>query len=134
MERRLMKPNVALKITSLLSIVLFSLHWAHEIARGTEVGTLSASGGFVILTVWLTGVFVFAEKRWGLILVLLGAILASGVPLLHMRGAGLVGGRIAAASGFLGTFFWVWTNIALGASGMLSVVLSVRALWNLRKR
>ena len=25
---------------------------------------------------------------------------------------------------------WVWTNIALGASGMLSVVLSVRALWS----
>ena len=27
-------------------------------------------------------------------------------------------------------FFWVWTNIALGASGMLSVVLSARALWS----
>jgi len=30
-------------------------------------------------------------------------------------------------------FFWVWTNIALGASGMLSLVLSVRELWSLRR-
>jgi hypothetical protein len=29
-------------------------------------------------------------------------------------------------------FFWVWTNIALGVTGMLSLVLSVRALWSLR--
>ena len=29
--------------------------------------------------------------------------------------------------------FWVWTLIALGASGMLSVVLSARALWSLRR-
>jgi hypothetical protein len=128
-----MKRHVTLTITSLLSILLFSLHWTHEIARGTESGTLSSVWGLVILAVWLCGTLVFAEKRWGLVIVLLGAILASGVPILHMRGAGLVGGRIAAASGFLGTFFWVWTNIALGASGMLSVVLSMRALWSLRR-
>lgn len=129
-----MRHHVTLTVSSLLSIVLFSLHWAHEIARGTEVGTLSASGGLLILAVWLCGTLAFAEKRVGLIIILLGAILASGVPLLHMSGAGLVGGRIANASGFLGTFFWVWTNIALGATGMLAVVLSVRTLWSVRRR
>ena len=128
-----MNHRVTLTISSLLSILLFSLHWAHEIARGTEPGTLSGFGGLLILAVWLCGTLVFAERRWGLVLVLLGAILASGVPVLHMRGAGLVGGRIANASGFLGIFFWVWTNIALGASGMLSAVLSARALWGLRR-
>ena len=61
---------------------------------------------------------------------LLGAILASGVPVLHMQHAGLVGGRIAANSS--GALFWVWTNIALGATGMLSLVLAVRALWSRR--
>ena len=64
-----------------------------------------------------------------MVLVLLGAILASGVPVLHMQGRGLVLGRYANNSAM---FFWVWTNFALGASGMLSVVLSVRALWRLR--
>jgi hypothetical protein len=48
-----------------------------------------------------------------------------------MQGRGLIGGRIAANSS--GALFWVWTNIALGASGMLSFVLSARALWSLRR-
>ena len=124
-----MKHHVTLTISSLLSILLFSLHWADEVARGLEPGTVAASGGLVILAVWLCGALVFTESRWGLVIVLLGAILASGVPVLHMQGAGLVGGRVAQAAGTAGKFFWVWTNIALGASGMLSVVLSVRALW-----
>jgi hypothetical protein len=127
-----MKHHVTLTITSLLSILLFSLHWADEVARGIEPGTLSALWGLLILAVWLCGTMVLAERRAGLVIILLGAILASGVPVLHMQGAGLVGGRIGNAASTGGRFFWVWTNIALGASGMLSVVLSTRALWSLR--
>jgi hypothetical protein len=43
-----------------------------------------------------------------------------------MQGRGLVGGRIAVDSP--GALFWVWTNIALGASGTISVALSMHAL------
>lgn len=128
-----MKHQVTLTITSLLSILLFSLHWADEVARGLEPGTISASVGLLILAVWLCATLVFAERRWGLILILIGAILASGVPVLHMQGRGLVLGRYANTGGQFGMFFWVWTNIALGASGMLSLVLSARALWSLRR-
>jgi hypothetical protein len=127
-----MKHTVTLTITSLLSILLFSLHWADEVARGMEPGTVSAVGGLLILAVWLCGTLVLAERRSGLGIILLGSILASGVPVLHMQGAGLVGGRIAANSN--GALFWVWTLIALGASGMLSLILSARALWSLRRR
>jgi hypothetical protein len=126
-----MKTQTTLTITSLLSILLFSLHWADEVARGLEPGTMSGFGGLLILAVWLSGPLVFAERRLGLVIILLGSILASGVPVLHMQGTGLVAGRIAANSS--GALFWVWTNIALGASGMLSLVLSVRALWSSRR-
>ncbi|HUL74070.1 MAG TPA: hypothetical protein VLT86_13270 [Vicinamibacterales bacterium] len=125
-----MKHLLTLKITSLLSILLFTLHWADEVARGIEPGTLAASGGLVILFVWLFATLVLADRRWGLVIVLLGAILAAGVPVLHMRGPGLVGGRVG-ASGY-GVFFWVWTNIALGVSGMMSVALTVHALLSRR--
>ena len=125
-----MKHRVTLTIMSLLSILLFSLHWADEVARGLEPGTLSAVGGLLILAVWLSATLVFADRRLGLVLILIGSILASGVPVLHMMGRGLVGGRYANTSAM---FFWVWTNIALGASGMLSLVLSARALWSLRR-
>ena len=115
-----------LTITSLLSITLFSLHWADEIARGIESGTISSVGGFGILFVWLYATLVHIGRRWGLVIVLLGAILASGVPILHMTGHGLVGGRITPNSS--GALFWVWTNIALGANGMVSLALAVHAL------
>ena len=124
-----MTERATLTISSLLSIVLFSLHWADEVARGLEPGTINASGGLLILAVWLCAVLVFGDRRWGLCLILLGAILASGVPILHMTGRGLVLGRYGNTNGAFGMFFWVWTNIALGASGMLSLVLSARALW-----
>ncbi|HUL70613.1 MAG TPA: hypothetical protein VLT17_10330 [Gemmatimonadales bacterium] len=124
-----MKPRVTLTITSLLSAILFSLHWADEVARGLEPGTTQGVGGFLILAVWLSATLVFADRWWGLVIILLAAILASGVPILHMQGKGWVEGRYGTGSVM---FFWVWTNIALGVTGMLSLVLSVRALWSLR--
>jgi hypothetical protein len=128
-----MKHRVTLTIMSLLSILLFSLHWADEVARGLEPGTVSAAGGLLILAVWLSATLVFPERRWGLVIILLGSILASGVPVLHMQGRGLVLGRYGTTNANA-MFFWVWTNIALGISGMLSLVLSVHELWSLRAR
>ena len=128
-----MKHRVTLIITSVLSILLFSLHWADEVARGLEKGTVSSAGGLLILAVWLSGALVFGERRSGLIIMLVGSILASGVPILHMMGRGLVLGRYGTTNNNA-MFFWVWTNIALGASGMLSLVLSVRELWTRRAR
>jgi hypothetical protein len=127
-----MKHEVTLTISSLLSILLFSMHWADEVARGIEPGTIAGSGGLLILAAWLCGTLVLADRRSGLVLILLGSILASGVPVLHMQGAGLVGGRIPPNSS--GALFWVWTNIALGASGLLSFVLAARELWGRRRR
>jgi len=128
-----MKHRVTLTIMSLLSILLFSLHWTDEVARGLEPGTVSAAGGLLILAVWLSATLVFPERRWGLVIILLGSILASGVPVLHMQGRGLVLGRYGTTNANA-MFFWVWTNIALGVSGMLSLVLSVRELWSSRAR
>lgn len=123
-----MRPIVTLTITSLLSIVFFSFHWVDEIARGLEPGTLQALGGVLILTLWVYGTIALAGRRSGYIITLLGGILGFGVLILHMRGAGLVGGRIANTSG---QFFWVWTLIALGVTSAISALLSVRGLWSL---
>jgi hypothetical protein len=120
-------------ITSLLLILLFSLHWADEIARGIEPGSINRTwGGLLILFIWLYGALAIPERRSGLVIILLGSLLASGVSVLHMQSRGLVGGRIAVGSS--GAFFWVWTNIALGAIGTISFALSVRALWSVTAR
>jgi hypothetical protein len=117
----------------LLSILLFSWHWADEVARGLEPGTVSAVWGLLILAVWLSATLVFPDRRWGLVIILVGSILASAVPILHMQGKGLVLGRYGTTNANA-MFFWVWTNIALGASGMVSLVLSVRELWSFQSR
>ena len=121
-----------LTITSVLSALFFSFHWADEIARGIESGTFSSYGGILILFVWLYAALALVHRRLGLFTLLLASVLASGVPVLHMQGVGFIGGRIPANSS--GAFFWVWTNVALGVSGLVSLALSARALWSLGRK
>jgi len=124
------KDKATLTITSLLSIVFIAFHWADDIVRGMSPGGVSGLGGVVILAVWLYGTLVLGERRSGYVIMLLGSIAGLGVLVIHMRGAGLVGGRIANSSG---VFFWVWTLIALGVTSTLSIILSARGLWGLQR-
>jgi len=123
-----MKPDVLLTIASLLSILLMTFHFTDDIVRGMEPGGTSTIYGILILVVWLYGTLMLAQRRSGYVIMLLGSILGSGVPVIHMMGAGMIGGRIANSSG---VFFWVWTLIALGLTALFSVILSVHGLWRL---
>ena len=125
-----MKNNVTLTVTSLLTILFLTFHLSDDIVRGFEPGGFKHLTGIVTVTVWLYGTLVLSGRRSGYIIILLGSLLASLMPLAHMRGAGLVGGRVAGSSGM---FFWVWTLIAAGMTALFSVVLSVRGLWSLRR-
>ena len=121
-----MKHNVTLTITSLLSIVFFTFHLSDDIVRGIDPGGVKNIIGVLMMVVWLYGTLVLAGRRSGYIIMLLGAILGSAVPVVHMIGSGLVGGRIANSSG---VFFWVWTLIALQVTAIFSLILSARGLW-----
>jgi hypothetical protein len=125
-----MKHNVTLTITSLLTILFLTFHLSDDIVRGFEPGGFRHISGIVTVVVWLYGTLVLSGRRSGYIIILLGSLLASLMPLAHMRGAGLVGGRVAGTSGM---FFWVWTLLAAGMTALFSVVLSVRGLWSLRR-
>ena len=88
-----MKHKVTLTITPLVSILLFTFHWADDIVRGMATGGISGLVGVLILIVWLYGTLVLSEGRLGHIIMLLGAILGLGVLVLHMKGVGLAGGN-----------------------------------------
>src|SRR5712664_635575 len=120
-----MKHNVMLTIASLLSILFMTFHLTDDIVRGMERGGLSNLVAVPILVVWLYGTLVLAERRSGYVIILLGSLLGSGVPVIHMKGAG-VGGAIAKSSG---AFFFIWTLLALGVTAFFAVILSVGALW-----
>lgn len=126
-----MKHNPILTVTSLLSILLISFHLTDDVVRGFDPGGLNNITAIVILFVWLYVTLMLPGKRSGYIILLILSLLASGVPVIHMRGKGLVGGRIAGTSGM---FFFVWTLLALGVTALFSAVLSARELWRLRRK
>src|SRR5689334_7444666 len=127
-----MKENVMLTITSLLSILFLMFHITDDIVHGFEKGGVSNLTAVLIFVVWLYGTLVLAGRRSGYIIILLGSILGSGVPVIHMMGKGVgVASGIANSSG---GFFFVWTLITLGVTALFSVILSVRGLWSLRGR
>ena len=129
-----MKQNLTLTFTSLLSILLMTFHMTQDTLRA-KAGTAEAGGlTFIvvpILVVWLYGTLPLAERRSGHIIMLVGSLLALLMVVVHTRGPGdVVSGEFAKSAG---AFFFVWTLMALGVTGMFSVILSVRGLWSLRR-
>ena len=126
-----MKNSVMVTIASLLSILFFSLHLADDIVRGMEPGKLWNLTAVPTFVFWLYGTLVLAGRRSGYIITLLGGLFALVVPLAHMRGNGVgITSRLANSSGH---FFFVWVLIAIGVTGLFSVILSARGLWSLRR-
>ena len=120
-----MKETAILTTTSLLSILLLTLHITDDIVRGISKAEPSNIALFV-LAVLVYGTLALAEQRSGLVIMLLVGLFAAAMPVLHMRGAHYP--EIAKSTG---GFFFVWTLWALGGVGGLTFVLAARGLWNL---
>jgi hypothetical protein len=116
-----MKQNIALTISSLVAIALFPVHLAHDFIFGLDSMTRAQTFTYlVIMLVSLYGTVELAGRRSGYVIMLIVGIAAVGMPVLHT-----VGGPRAASRGF----FFVWTLLALGASGAFSATLAARELW-----
>jgi hypothetical protein len=129
-----MKLNLMLTITSLLTILLMTLHLTSDTIHA-RVGTPEAGGSTLVavpvLVLLLYGTLVLGERRSGLIIMLVGSLLGVGMPIIHVIGAGgIFHGQIAKSSP---AFLFVWTLHALGVTGMFSFILSVRGLWSLHR-
>src|ERR1044072_8477785 len=115
-----MKRSVLLAISSLLTLIFVSFHHADDVTRGFAPGKFSNLVPIVVFAFWLwVTTLVLAERRAGYILILILSFLMLGVPMIHMTGAGIAGGRIA---GSHGAFFFVWTLIIIGATSLFSVL------------
>lgn len=120
-----MNADRILTITSLLAVGLTTIHLSDDVMRGFEPGGAENLRGMAILAVWLYATLMLRGRRSGYLLLILGALLATVIPVVHMTGRG-VGGEIAASSG---AHFFIWTLFALGATGPVSLILAVRGLW-----
>jgi hypothetical protein len=120
-----MKRSVMLTIASLFSIILLMCHLADDFVRGiSPVGpwaliTLPVFGGLLYATL------VVAERRSGYFVNLLGGLIALSMPVLHLQ-------RVWPPVGITkpGSFFFLFTLMALGALGIFSIIFSVRGLVN----
>jgi hypothetical protein len=119
-----------LTIASLVSIILLPLHVGGDVVLGLDRG--GAGLVFVVLPILLVmacGTLLLAERRSGHVIMLLGGLVALAMPIIHRNN-----GFTATVAQSTGGLFFIWTLMALGVTGGLAVILSVRGLWNLRSR
>ena len=109
--------KVPLTITSVRSILFTTFHLTDDIVRGMFPGS------FAVFPV------VLVERRSGCVIILVMSLLASGLPVIHMRGSGGVTAGIKSG----GAFLFAWTLIALGVTAIFSVILSARGLRSLQR-
>ena len=121
-----MKRDRMLTISSLLSVFLLSIHLSQDALlekRGTwpaGPGNLIAIG---ILLVLLCGPTLLAGRRSGYVIMLLAGLFAFGMPALH-----LTGNRFNPAR-HPDPLLFMWILMALGVSGLFSVILAARRVW-----
>jgi hypothetical protein len=122
-----LKSHRVLLVTSLLSILLLTLHVTDDIVRGISPAE-SSNIALVVLAGLLYGTLELTERRSGHVIMLIVGLLAAAMPVLHMRGRHYP--DIAkSADGF----FFVWTLWALGGIGGFTFIRSAQGLWNLRR-
>jgi len=129
-----MKNNHILIISSLLSILLITLHLTSDTVHA-RAGTPEAGGstlvGVPVLAIWLCGTLLLSERRAGLVIMLVGSVLTLGMPIVHvMAPGGMFHGAIAKSNP---AFLFVWTLHAMGVLGIFSFILAVRGLWSMRR-
>jgi hypothetical protein len=129
-----MKPNHLLVIASLLSILLMTLHLTSDVIHA-RAGTPEAGGSTLVavpvLAILLYGTLLLSERRSGIIIMLVGSLLAIAMPVVHvMAPGGIFHGAIARYSP---AFLFVWTLHAMAVIGIFAFVVSVRELWVFRR-
>ena len=119
-----MRYDVLLTVTSLLSVLLFSIHVTDDIIRGMSNGGRENITVILIMVVYLCGILLVPERLLGKVIILLGGLASASMPILHMKSASY-GSRVANSSG---GFLFVWTVLAIGTTGTISAILAVQAL------
>lgn len=122
-----MKEGTIPVVTSLLSILLLTLHITDDIVRGISKAEPS-NIALIVLALLLYGTLILGERRLGYVAMLLVGLFAAAMPVIHMRGA-----HYAEIARSAGGFFFVWTLWALGGLGGVTLILSSRGLWSLRR-
>jgi hypothetical protein len=123
-----MNEKTLLTATSLVTILLFTIHQADDVVRGMSPGGLLNLVVVVSCGIWLYATLMLVGRRSGYVIVLVFSLMMLVIPVLHTMGPGM-GFGTARSNGLL----FVWTVLAVGVTSLFSVALSVRGLLSLRR-
>src|SRR5688500_12307128 len=101
-----------LTVTFLVSLLLLSFHFTDDMVLGLDTPGPANVIAIAILVVFSIGPLLLRDRLIGRILILLGALGAVAMPILHMHGRSfpeVVRGP--------GGFFFFWTLLMLGVLG-----------------
>jgi len=114
-----MKQNITLTFLSLLSMLLLMFHFTHDVIRQAE-GVNKYPIPVVVFALWLYATLMLSGRISGYVIMFLGGLFSAGMIIVHSRGVVI---------GKAGGFFFVWTLLALSATGWVTMILCVRGVW-----
>ena len=123
-----MDRRVILTVTSLLSLLLLTLHISDDVVHGLDAPGPSNLIGIAIVVVLLYGIVMMRDRLVGRISVAFTGLFALGMPIIHLRGDHIR--EMVTASG---GFFFYWTLFVLGVSGSLTVLLVIHEIIGSRR-
>lgn len=117
------KPNDLLASLSLASVPLLALHISQDIVFGLDRAGLNHLVGVAILLLVVCGTLLLRNHALGLLIMLLGGVMAAGMLPLHMRNG--LRPEFLERSGAL---LFIWTLYLLGVMGTFTIILAVLTL------
>ena len=125
---RNMTNNLMLRNTSLILLLLLTLHVVDDVVHGFDPAGLINMAGIVVLGFLIYGTLMLHERRSGHIVMLFVAVFSALMPVVHLRSP-----RINETAQASGGFFFIWTLWALGGIGIFGIILAIQGLLNLRR-
>src|SRR5262245_23792349 len=116
-----MKRNVTLTVVSLLSLLFLMFHYTHDVIRQAE-GRNTYPIPVLVFALWLYATLMLSGRIGGYVIMFLGGLFSAGMIVVHSRGI---------VMGKSGGFFFVWTLLALSATGWVTMILCARGLWQI---
>lgn len=123
-----MKSEKMAAILSLLILVLLTVHLSHDMIYGYEPARLKSLIATPFVALWLYAALALAGRRSGYVLLLVGGLVASVVPIVHLSGTGIREEVVQSSGGF----FFILTLIALAMCASISFALSIHGFWRLK--
>ncbi len=123
-----MKPDKLAIVLPVLIVIFLVSHLSQDIVFGYEPPKVATLVALPFVALWLYLALALAGRGSGYILLIIGALASTVVPIIHMSGGG-VRQEVVQSSGGI---FFIWTLLAIAVTASFSVLLALHGLWSLR--